>query len=244
MSDTLCVLQPGCKSNCPEHKQCRKDALLVSRRLQGTCVIKPSQYLSVSDWNQSDFIWGSKISYLNYEPEFPFILVMVRVFSSISLEHFSLNSARVENERERERGQTFFCLTASFQIVSGPLSCDHALLLSVLDLTSTITIIVLPSSLHQMPAKMDESVLNGCPGLRNDRRNRGRWRMLSCPDAEEEGVCVCVSESLPKSESSLVHPRWIYATHIQGQPVPRGTTQSLCLAHNVLTLMINVPFNV
>lgn len=45
----------------------------------------------------------SNLPYLNYDSEFPFILVMVCVFSSISLKHFSLNSARVENERERER---------------------------------------------------------------------------------------------------------------------------------------------
>lgn len=57
-------------------------------------------------------------------------------------------------------------------MVSGPLSCDHAVLLSVPDLTSTITIIVPPSSRHQIPAKMDESVLNGCPGLRNDRKEQ------------------------------------------------------------------------
>lgn len=51
----------------------------------------------------------SNLPYLNYEP---FILVMVRMFSSFSLEHFSLNSASalVENERgrESERGQASF----------------------------------------------------------------------------------------------------------------------------------------
>lgn len=60
--------------------------------------------------------------------------------------------------------------------------------LSVLSLTSKKT-----TSPQQMPAKMDESVLNGCPGLRNDRKEQRevtyaflswRWR--------GGWVCVCV----------------------------------------------------
>lgn len=112
----------------------------------------------------------SNLPYLNNEPEFPFILLMMRVSSSLSLEYFSLNSARVENESER--GQAFFLCRVFFQMVSGPLSRNHAMLLSVLGLTSTIIITVPPSFLQQMPAKMDESVLNGCPGLRNDRKEQ------------------------------------------------------------------------